>query len=83
MIYDNQMTDSGAKANRSEVMRTSTFGLYLLPIRAERGRQEPKRHDVGSRQGVFDQPFWLDDHFLGVNFAIPTASAFMAAASHT
>jgi hypothetical protein len=83
VIYDNQMTDSGAKANRSEVMRTSTFGLYLLPIRAEQGRQEPKRHDVGSRQGVFAQFFRRDDYFRGVSFASPTASAFMAAASHT
>ena len=37
---------------------------------------------IVSRQGVFDQPFRLDDHFLGVSFASPTASAFMAAASH-
>ena len=42
-----------------------------------------ERYVIGSRQGVFDQPFRLDDHFLGVSFTIPTASAFMAAASHT
>jgi hypothetical protein len=42
-----------------------------------------ERYVVVSRQGVFDQRFRLDDYFLGVSFAIPTASAFMAAASHT
>jgi hypothetical protein len=33
VICDNQMTDFGAKANRSEVMRASTLGLYLFPGR--------------------------------------------------
>ena len=42
-----------------------------------------ERYVVGSRQGVFGRPFRPDDHFLGVSFAILTASAFMAAASHT
>ena len=32
-ICDNQMTDSGAKANCSEVMRASTLGLHLFPGR--------------------------------------------------
>ena len=52
-------------------------------MHAERGGQKALRYVVGSREGVFDQPLGLDDHFLGVSFAIPTASAFMAAASHT
>jgi hypothetical protein len=44
-------------------------------------RTEP--YAVGNRQGVFDQPFRRDGHFLGVSLASPTASAFKAAASHT
>jgi hypothetical protein len=32
------MTDSGAKANRSEVIRASTLGLYLFPRTASDGR---------------------------------------------
>jgi hypothetical protein len=50
----------------------------MAPLTADR----TERYVIGSRQGVFDQPFRLDDHFLGVSFASPTASAFMAAASH-
>jgi hypothetical protein len=30
VICDDQKTDSGAKANRSEVMKASTLGLYLF-----------------------------------------------------
>jgi hypothetical protein len=50
-------------------------------MHAEQGRQKALRYVVGGRQGVFDQPFRLDDHFLGVSFGIATASLLMAAAS--
>ena len=42
-----------------------------------------EQYVVGSHQGVFARPFRLDDYFLGVSFGIPTASVFMAVASHT
>jgi hypothetical protein len=42
-ICDNQMTDSGAKANRGEVMRASTPGLYLFPGRCARSGADKRR----------------------------------------
>jgi hypothetical protein len=38
-VCDNQMADSGVKANRSEVMRASTRGLYLFLADARRPGQ--------------------------------------------
>jgi hypothetical protein len=39
VICDNPMTDSGAKANRSEVMSASAHGLYLFMADRRRALQ--------------------------------------------
>jgi hypothetical protein len=43
LACDNQMTDSGAKANRSEVMRASALGLYLFPGRCAQSGADKRR----------------------------------------
>jgi len=46
------MTDSGAKANRSEVMRALTLGLYLFPGRcAQTVGQTSRRRCSALRRG--------------------------------